>query len=213
MMLKRLFLWALLASLAAAAFIGIAIFVLGDFGETQVKLLLTTLVIGGFSLTAMAGAAALAPGRGWAAPLPYAGIAASILAAAMALAMTWELGEPARRDGWDWRLLASLTVVAVSTGHLSMLSIVRPTGFLALMCRRSAVLFAAAVAVLLVIGILAQPDAILTREVYVRLLGVLLILDVLANVALLLLIRLSPGRPTGGGARSPGRKRAGAVRR
>ncbi len=211
-MLKRLFLWVILASLAASAAIGIAIFVLGDFGETQVKLLMTTLVIGGFSLTALANAAALAAGRGWALPLPYAGIAASILAAAMAYAMIWELGESGRRDDWDWRLLASLAIAAFSAGHLSMLSTVHPRAGLAAMCRRAAFLSAATVAVLLIIGISVQPDAVLTKEMFVRLLGVLLILDVLANVTLLLLIRLSPSRPTRGGSQPSGRRRSGVTR-
>ena len=53
---------------------------------------------------------------------------------------------------------------------------------------------ASAVAILLIIGILAQPEAILTKEVFIRLLGVLLILDVLSNLALLLLSRLRPSR-------------------
>ena len=193
-MLKRLFLWALLASLVASAAIGIAIFVLGDFGDTQVRLLLTTLVIAGFSITALASAVALGSQRRWALPLPHAGITASILAAALALAMTWEVAGPLLRDEWGFRALASLIVIAFGAGHLAMLSTVRPRGRLAFLFRGSSILFASAVAILLIIGILAQPEAILTKEVFIRLLGVLLILDVLSNLALLLLSRLSPSR-------------------
>jgi hypothetical protein len=194
MMLKRLFLGAILASLAGSAAIGIAIFVLGDFGDTQVKLLLTTSVIFGFSITALASAVALGSQQRWTLPLPHAGITASILAAALALAMIWEVGESFLWDDWGFRVLASLIVIAFGAGHLAMLSMARPRGRLAFLFRGSSILSASAVAILLIVGILAQPNVILTKEVFIRTLGVLLILDVLSNVALLLHSRLSSSR-------------------
>ena len=198
MLLRRSFLWVMLGSLVASAAIGIVIFVVGDFGETQVRLLLTTLVIGVFSLMALASASALAIRDRWFLPLPKAGVAASIMAALVAIAMIWKLGEFARRDGWDWRLLASLAVVAFGAGHISMLTTLRLRLRLASIFRLAAMSSAAAVAVLLIFGILVQPDDTFDREAFVRLLGVLLILDVLANVSLLLLVRFASGRSSSG---------------
>ena len=48
---------ATLVSLVVSAGIGIAIFLIGDLGETHRKLLLTTLAVAGFSLTGWASVA------------------------------------------------------------------------------------------------------------------------------------------------------------
>ena len=54
---KRYFLSVLIGALSVSALIGIFIFLAGDFGDTQVRLLLTTLTIGGFSLTGLCSSA------------------------------------------------------------------------------------------------------------------------------------------------------------
>ncbi|MDX1331403.1 MAG: hypothetical protein R3252_00115, partial [Robiginitalea sp.] len=50
---KKYFLRTLIVALVISAVIGIVIFLVGDFGETEIKLLFTTLAIGGFSLTGL----------------------------------------------------------------------------------------------------------------------------------------------------------------
>ena len=50
---KKIFLITMVISLSISALIGIFVFLLGDFGETDFKLLMTTLTIGGYSLTGL----------------------------------------------------------------------------------------------------------------------------------------------------------------
>ena len=50
---KKTFLITMIISLSISALIGIFVFLFGDFGETEAKLLLTTLTIGGYSLTGL----------------------------------------------------------------------------------------------------------------------------------------------------------------
>ena len=51
--LKKIFLITLTIALSISALIGIYIFVFGNFREIEGKLLMTTLAIGGFSVTAL----------------------------------------------------------------------------------------------------------------------------------------------------------------
>ena len=51
--LRKTFLITMIISLSISALIGIIIFLFGDFGDSEVKILLTTLSIGGFSLTGL----------------------------------------------------------------------------------------------------------------------------------------------------------------
>ena len=53
---KKYFLRTLVIALSISALIGIFIFLLGDFGETEFRLLVTTLTIGGYSLTGLCSA-------------------------------------------------------------------------------------------------------------------------------------------------------------
>ena len=50
---KKVFLISLIVALSISAFLGIIIFLTGNFGKTELKILLTTLTIGGFSLTGL----------------------------------------------------------------------------------------------------------------------------------------------------------------
>ncbi len=56
--LKQTLLRTLIGALILSALIGIYAFLFGDFGETEVKILLTTLTISYFSVTSLACAAA-----------------------------------------------------------------------------------------------------------------------------------------------------------
>ncbi len=50
---KKYFIITLIVALSISALIGIIIFLFGDFGEIEIQLLLTTLSIGGYSLTGL----------------------------------------------------------------------------------------------------------------------------------------------------------------
>ena len=123
-MLKRLFLVTPLLSLVVSGSIGIAIFLVGDFDSTQLKLLGTTACVGAFSLTGLASATGVGSVRGWWRPWPYLGIGSSAAALAVIILLIWDLWDTLGSGRQDFKLVASLVVVASKrwrhwkTGHL-----------------------------------------------------------------------------------------------
>ncbi|MFQ6027508.1 MAG: hypothetical protein ACE5Q6_08455 [Dehalococcoidia bacterium] len=182
----RIFLISTLVSLVVTALIGIGIFILGDFGDTQVRLLLTTLVIGGFSLTGLANA--LRGGAWWLWALRPVGVAASVIALVMVLLRVWGVFPDERAT---WQSLGTLTVLAVTLAHISLLGLLRPQANLVRLWRTGALVAAATLAALIVAGLFEFFDNGF-REPYFRLLGVVAILDVLGTIGLAPLSRLTP---------------------
>ena len=183
--LKRTFLVASLASLIVSAGIGVAIFLLGDLGETQSKLLLTTLAVAGFSLTGWASVAR--DSSWWLWPLQPLGAAASVVGLVVVTLSIWEL---IGTDDQVWKLMATLSLVAFSLGHLSLLSAFRPANLLIRACWLAAMAAVLAVAFVLLNGIWGpiHPDH---REAFFRILGIVVILDVLGSLVLLPLAKLT----------------------
>ena len=180
-MLKKLFLFTLLLSMVVSGSIGIAIFLVGDFDSTHLKLLGTTACVGAFSLTGLASAAGVGSTRWWWwRPLPYVGIASSAAALAVIILLIWGLWGHSP-GGQDFKLVAFLVVVALSIAHLSLLAAVQRTSGLLRWCRAVTFIAIVAVAVFLIVGILNLPDFDEEWRLYLRLLGVLLILDVLGT--------------------------------
>ncbi len=183
--LKRTFLVATLASLIVSAGIGIAIFLFGELGETQSKLLLTTLAVAGFSLTGWASVAR--DTSWWLWPLQPLGAAASVVGLVVVTLIVWEL---IIEDEKVWQLIATLSLVAFSLGHLSLLSAFRPANLLIRACWLIAMAAVVAVAFVLLNGIWGpiHPD---NREAFFRILGIVVILDVLGSLVLFPLSKLT----------------------
>jgi len=181
-MLKRLFLVTLLLSLVVSGSIGIAIFLVGDFDSTHIKLLGTTACVGAFSLTGLASATGVGAKRWWWWPLPYLGIAASAAALTVIILLIWDLWNTVGSDRQDFKLVSSLVVMALSIAHLSLLASVNRKSVLLKWCRTVTCIIVVAVAVFLILGILNLPDFDEEWRLYLRLLGVLLILDVLGTL-------------------------------
>ena len=182
-MLKRLFLVTLLLSLVVSGAIGIVIFLVGDFGSAQLKLLGTTACVGAFSLTGLASATGVGANRWWWwRPLPYLGIACSTAALAVIVLLIWDLWKTFGSDRQDFKLVSSLVVVAFSIAHLSLLASVKRKSVLLRWCRTVTCIVVVAVAVFLILGILNLTDFDEEWRLYLRLLGVLLILDVLGTL-------------------------------
>lgn len=117
--MKRIAIRALIGSIAISAALGIYALLAGDFGELEVKVLLTSLTVSGASILAMACSTAL--GRAEWGPTPRIGIALALLGAILALIGMWfEIGE----DGF-WKLTGMLTWFAIATAHTCLLSISR----------------------------------------------------------------------------------------
>ena len=115
--MKRLALRILVASVALSALLGCWALLSGSFGKTQGQVLLTTLTVSGTSILAMACAPAW--DRRSLRPLPQAGIALSIVTAALLLTAIW--GEV---EGITfWKTVGTLSILSVSASHASLVSL------------------------------------------------------------------------------------------
>jgi hypothetical protein len=118
--LKRLFLKILIASVAVSALFGIAVVLLGNFGEFEVRVLMTTLTITVTSILGLACGASIEAGRSR--TVPMAGIAFSIASALALFLIIWNV-----LDDSELFIKSTLTLVlvAVVLSHISLISLAR----------------------------------------------------------------------------------------
>lgn len=123
MHLRRIFLWTMIVSLSLAAAMGIAAILLPQFGRTQERTLVTSLIVGLFSLPALGSAIVIGRRKlvGW----MWAGLVCTLLAMALWLVLVWA-------DSWfqrDWEHIvnpaASFTVASVVLAQAGLLMLLR----------------------------------------------------------------------------------------
>ena len=117
--IRKVFLYALVASVALSALISIIAILSGDFSWVEIRILLTTITIVGGSICGLACGAYLATQRGDV--LPVIGVVLTLLAATMIIAGIW--AEP-NSDAY-WKFAATSAVFAVACAHLALLSLAR----------------------------------------------------------------------------------------
>jgi len=117
---RRIFLIALIASVAISALLGIGVILLGDFGYIEIRVLMTTFTITVMSICGLACGAYLEVERGRV--LPKVGIGLSLIAALMALLVIWDV-----LDDYEQfiKSFVTATILAVASSHLSLLSLAR----------------------------------------------------------------------------------------
>lgn len=157
-----------------SAVIGIFIFLFGDFGETEAKLLLTTLTIGGFSLTGLC--SSTIHNRMELKAFSLVGMLVSVLGFLITICVIWEIIDI--KD--TWKTMIVFIILAVTIGHISLLFIIKPKSTFLKNILRVTILFISIVAIMLITLILADADV---DGFFFRLLGVFAILDVLGTVA------------------------------
>lgn len=118
---RLLFLYLLIASVGLSALAGIGIILFGDFGDFEIKVLLTTLTISVTSILGLACGASLETRR--ARILPIAGIFFAIVAAMLWITMIWYT--PPRPADWFPKSTITATLFAAACSHLSLLAIAR----------------------------------------------------------------------------------------
>lgn len=118
--LRSLFLKLLIASVAISAAFGIIVILFGDFGSFELRVLMTTLTVTVTSILGLACGACIEAGRGNL--LPKAGIAFSLVSAAMLMLIIWDV-----LDDSEIYIKTTMTFVigAIVASHLSLLSIAR----------------------------------------------------------------------------------------
>ena len=118
--LKKFFLYLLIASVSISAVLGIGVIVLGNFGETEGKIIGTTFVITCTSILGLACGVNLEAKRGKI--LPSIGIFFSIISAFIWSLMLWEVF---RLEELYLRLSSSTTLLAVAFSHLSLITLAK----------------------------------------------------------------------------------------
>lgn len=116
---KLIALWFLIVSVALSALIGVIAILSRTFGETQERILMTTLTISGTSICAMSCGAFWERGR--AKIVPIAGIGLAIVTAALMIIGIWA---EISRAGY-WRFSASVALIAVATAHACLIALAK----------------------------------------------------------------------------------------
>ncbi len=177
---RRIAIIAIIASLSLTALIGILTLLSGEFGEAQGKVLLTTLLLAGFSITVLCHLAVV--GRALQA-VGFVGVAVSAVALTAGLILIWS-------DFTDsegvWKTFGVFGVLAVSFSHANLLLLLgqRRNSVVRLLLYLT-VAFVALVALLICLPIITNGeipgDA---GDNYWRFFGVVAILDVLGSIVL-----------------------------
>lgn len=177
--MARRALYVLIVSVSLSALLGVGALLSGDFGDLEVRVLLSTLSVSGASILAMASAAAWErqSGRPWAA----VGIGASIAGFSLVLIGIWL--EP--RGDFLWKLAASLITAGCAGAHGALLRLARlaPAHRWLVM---ATLVIAALLALVVVVEILTKGDG----EGLWRLVGVLAILATTGSLVTAILQRL-----------------------
>lgn len=186
---RRVAIWTVIISLVVTALIGIYTIVSGEFGETQSRVMLTTLAVAGFSILALCHLAVF--GRdvkvfGW------VGIGTSGIALGLAATLIW----------WNWSdfmyqpsdLYLTLTksfaisaLVAVSLAHANLMLLLQNSPLRWIRTALSVALVLITIVPTLVIPVILTEGTfppMSFQDVYWRFFGVILILDALATIAL-----------------------------
>ena len=176
---------ALVLSLAVSAVIGIVIILVGDFDETEIRILATAGTLAGFSILSLPSLFHLARGRY--AYLTLAGIATSLTLFAMVLIIIW--GEEGYSE-WFGKTLGSVGVFAFATNHALLMLIASPAKILISLFQWATILIIVIVAGLILVAIWTEE----MPEMMMRLFGTLGVLDALGTITVPILIRATRRR-------------------
>ncbi len=180
--LKKWFLYALICSVAVSALLGMLAILIGDFGEIEVRVLLTSLTISGASLCGLSSGAALEAKR--ARGLPVCGIGLAVVAAVIVIFGIWT---EVQSDEF-WKTTLTIAVFAAACSHMALLLLARlaPRYAWSLWAATAAVF---GVAVIVTVMMWAEVH----EETMFRFLGVAAILDGAITILIPIFHRLSRG--------------------
>lgn len=173
--------YGIIVSFTLTAVVGIIALLSGDFGETQGRIILTTLLMGGVSITALCHLAIADRAMRL---VGFVGLAASTIALATGLVLIWRDWNLEGFDDW-LKVFAISGVLAVSFAHANLLLLLagrrRQIIRIGLMVT---LVMIAAVAIMISLPIASEGEipGVGNEEWYWRLFGVVGILDVLGTV-------------------------------
>ena len=179
----RLALGALALSLVGSAMIGITIILVGDFGETEMRVLATTGAMSGFSVLSLPSLFHLERARYK--YLVRIGISASLALFAIVLFVIW--GGRVTGGELVLKTLASVAIVAFATNHILLILIATPSRILISLCQWSTTLIIIMVSVLILVAVWTEG----MPETMVRPFSSLVILDALGTITVPIVVRIS----------------------
>lgn len=185
MNLKRLFLYLLIGSVAVSAAVGIGVILFGNFGELEVRVLMTTLTVTVTSIFGLACGAYYETGRGRS--LPLAGLVLTVIAASMTFLIIWDVLDDSKTFV---KTSVTFMLLAVSASHLSLLSLARLDRRFA-WSRIAAFVFVCTLVAILLFLIWVEPDS--SSDAVSRIIGVLSILVAAVTVITPVFHKLSSG--------------------
>jgi hypothetical protein len=179
---RRIAVIAIVVSLSATALIGIVTLLSGDFGETQGKVLLSTLLIAGFSITVLCHLAVV--GRALQV-VGFIGVGVSTVALAVGLVLIWRDWYAADDTDFLLKTLGVSSVLAISFAHANLLLLLgqRRNQVVRLLLYATVALIAI-VALMLCLPIASGGEIPEDPDIYWRVFGVVAILDVLGTIVL-----------------------------
>lgn len=180
--LETIFLRTLIVAIAIAAFIAIGLFLFGSFGDLEIRILITTLSLGGFSLTA------LCSSRIYNKPqlqgFSLTGMAVSVIGFILMVVFVWEIWD----TDWSWRITADFIILSVALAHISLLLLIEPQTILINWVRNITFVCIGIVSLMLMWGIYNEFE---NGEFFFRILGVFAIMDVLGTILVPVLNKIS----------------------
>ncbi len=169
---KKVFLVSFILSLILSSLIAIFIFLFGNFGLTEFRLLFTTFAIGGYSLVGLCHSVLFNKNKYII--FSIFGLIISLASFFVTVGVIWELIKFVD----IWRIMLILMVLTFSLAHISLLFIVDLSKILVKITLIMTILFISMIAFMFIYLILDGD----TNEFFYRLLGVFATLDVLGTI-------------------------------
>ncbi|MAF37056.1 hypothetical protein CL622_08135 [archaeon] len=183
--IKKMFLISLIISLSIGAILGIVIFLIGNFGEIQLNILLTTLTIGGFSLTGLCCATLLEKKRFSA--FAIMGMIFSAWGFLFITSLIWNIFNFSSLDTIGKLFFISI-ILAFSSAHASLLLLIKSEKSIVNVFLIATLIFIFLVSLELIILVLSGFDVDL---LWWRVLGIFAILDVLGTIVTPILLKVT----------------------
>jgi len=180
---KRILLITMIVSLVISALVGIYLFLVGDWGETEVKIFGTTLAVAFASLLGFC--SSLHQNREKLKWLSFLGIAVSFMAFLLVTFTIWGEDEVGRRL---WEATSIACIVAFCLAHISLMLLVKIKSKATKYALIATIVFITIVAAMLINAVICDFDL---GDLCLRLLGVFAILDVLGTITTPMLNKLT----------------------